>query len=65
MTWEELKEEAKKMGYEECDIPGCKGGEDIFIEGFEKNGNYFNELGDFQLSKLKPEQMLMIMSGLE
>ena len=68
MTWEELKEKAKGMG------DRCK---DENIISFKKHGLYFNcykygsisiadtRANDITVKDRTPEQMLMIMRGLE
>lgn len=66
MNWEELKEKAKEMGYREFDFLG---------EGVEKEIRYtmaFYKNGDIEINNdyvivknRTPEQMLMIMRGLE
>ena len=67
MTWEELCEKAKEMGYECCDVPGSNSkAEEITIPGiYHKKGVYFNMLGDVFIDDLSPEQMLAIMEALK
>ena len=61
MTWEELKEEAKKMGY----VQGFW--EDCITNGlfeFYKSGSIV-VFGEVIAKHRTPDQMLMIMRGLE
>lgn len=66
LTWEELKEKAKEMGYVEYDFCGGELTKELrYSTSFYKNGdieiNY-----DYVIAKNRtPEQMLMIMRGLE
>ena len=75
MTWEELKEKAKEMGYkwgvyfngEEYLIKPNKN-DSAYRNIFEKSGTFNLEWAEDAIiigSNLSPEQMLMIMRGLE
>lgn len=66
MTWEELKEEVKKMGYKEHqDIEAVGYGNGIIIDGFCNGRNYFDERGNCCLHGLNPDQMLAIIKALQ
>ena len=75
MTWEELKEKAKEMGYDDAFYAF---GDELLIKPNKHDSAYrniFEESGTFKLecaddeiiigSNLSKEQMLMIMRGLE
>lgn len=62
MTWEELCERAKELGFERFDVPGSNSkAEEITIPGMCKEEVYFNQFGDVFISKLNPDQMYQIM----
>ena len=66
MTWDELKEKAKEMGYKESDFLGNALIKEIEYEmSFYKTGRI--EINDDYVivRNRTPEQMLMIMRGLE
>lgn len=66
MTWEELKEEAKKMGYKEHqDIETVGYGNGIIIDGVCNGRNYIDERGNVYLHGLTPDQMLAIMKAIQ
>ena len=60
MTWEELKEKAQEMGYNDCG--------DYLETGnftFRKSGSVVYKMYHLIALNRTPEQMLMIMRGLE
>ena len=72
MTWDELKEKAKEMGYEvKKDTVWCQKyftGELFTLDGitFTEDGTVFLDgYGNVVAYDRTPEQMLMIMRGLE
>ena len=67
MTWEELKEKAKEIGYVKWTMYGDYGEP---IDAMTKIDNIgtkitIDENCHMYIHRLKPEQMLMIMRGLE
>ena len=65
MTWEELKEEAKKMGYNLFISKSKCDGKEFDEEAFSSDNGTFYQYGFVDMHNIKPDQMLAIMKALQ
>ena len=67
MTWQELKEEAKKMGWEVKDVYFDHDGKEIHTEAISngKNISFYELKGIVRCAGIDPSQMLAIMKALQ
>lgn len=67
LSWSELKEKAKEMGWKVEDVYFDNNGEEIHTEAISngKNISFYELKGIVRGAGIDPYQMLMIMRGLE